>query len=770
MDLYNSPPPDRYILGLSKWFQMPTDNGKTIPALAVTRHQGTLWNSAYTILITLIFVAVGNILVSWVSSWFPVRNNGNRHAILVAFLNTGDPISALLVLFIYLWRLLFHIETERPIPKWFPFLRDWTTLGLTFILWLVHAGIFGTSTAAGIVIPGELMMGTMARVNPNAIFYPAVLNSKSEPKQTEAWNRLARVAAFRAVGFSEAILGEKVTFGDNPVRVINGRVEISFDYAYNLTGYDFGLQRAPGLRQEVSGHCQTEYSWIQDTSNATHDIYSLWGNKSPSNQRAIPIVGNITYPPPRAMFEVPSAANNVSIWSTGTVKFSILPNTAGRRSRVHFDPMQHPWYATEKFNDSVTNTDYVVMARRPAISCSQNTTWHYRTATINSSMDFSPLVAAGLKVAPFWLKTVFAREFSTVPPIVTMSRNLGWANLPNFAEGFQMYNRIENSGADLIDDLKYLVTGSFVYSRELIRNTALLSPNRQGLVNAAEVNGVVPDETADFVLESSDIQTMSLRVLISIPAIFLALWAFALCEKHVLAWVSDVRSEGNGGAAFIARSIGFSAVQLYRYLDEELSGLRRWEGRLSSAPYIRKVNSEEILHQKRDRDNQDIEHQRLSESARKQRIPVSAQFSDFPGCKLSSTETTIEEDTDLWISKYATPRLMPLFKYSESSQSSKETDYPNPKGPLITEKEVLLTPTSEPSSPIFSTMTRAPETRRPIKVFDQYELAMVTWWDRKLNGKEGQKIWNAVQKGVEVNHDQSGTESSAEHGIPTISK
>jgi hypothetical protein len=123
-----------------------------------------------------------------------------------------------------------------------------------------------------------------------------------------------------------------------------------------------------------------------------------------------------------------------------------------------------------------------------------------------------------------------------------------------------------------------LVRGSFVYSRELVRNTALLSPNTEGLVNAAEINGVVPDETADFVLESSEIQTMSLRMLISIPGIFLALWLLALCEKHVLAWGSSVQSEGRGGTAFITRSVGLSAVQLYRYLDEGLNGRRGWEG------------------------------------------------------------------------------------------------------------------------------------------------------------------------------------------------
>jgi hypothetical protein len=319
--------------------------------------------------------------------------------------------------------------------------------------------IFGSSNAAGIVIPTELMMGTMARVNPSAIFYPAVVGlNLSVPQQNEAWSRLARTAAFRAVGLSEGISGEKVKFGGNGEQVVDGRPELAFDYWYNITGYDLGLQRAPGLRQEVSGHCQTEYSWLQETSNATHDIYWLWGDKL--RQRAVRILGNITYPPPRAIFEVPQNINNDSVSLTGTARYSILPQTAGRRNRVAFNKTQHPWYATEIFYDPVTSTNYVVMAKRPAIACYQNTTWYYGTSTANSAYNLSSLVAAGLKVAPFWLEKVFLREFTSAPPIVTMSRSLGWANLPSFSEGFQAYQRIENSGADLIDDLKCLVRGS----------------------------------------------------------------------------------------------------------------------------------------------------------------------------------------------------------------------------------------------------------------------------------------------------------------------
>jgi len=602
---------------------------------------------------------------------------------------------------------------------------------------MVHATIFGSSTAAGIVIPTELMMGTVARVNPNAIFYPAVLNQNlSTPQKTEAWNRLARTAAFRAVGFSEGILGERVTFGKNATKVVDGRPELSFDYAYNLTGYDFGLQRAPGLRQEVSGHCQTEYSWTQESSNATHDIYWLWGEKQ--NERIVPIASNVTYPPPRANFEVSGSINaDMSITGQGTARYSILPFTAGRRSRVSFNKTIHPWYATEDFYDPVTVTQYAVMSKRPAIACYQNTTWHYGTLKIQTAYAYPELVAAGLKVAQFWLDTVFIREFTSAPPIVTMSRNLGWANLPNFSEGFQRWNRLENSAANLVDDLKYLVMGSFVYSREIVRNTALLSPNREGLVNAAEVNGVVPDEVADFVLASSDIQTMSLRVLVSIPGIFLALWGLALCEKRILACFSTARNNGRGGAALITRSVGFSAVQLYRYLDEELNGWRRWEGRLSAAPYIKKVMIEE--------------NSKADEDAKTVRIPVSAQYP--ANYKLRAIEIPISEGSTVKVAKYAIPTLMPVYQCIGTSNSEKNAEASGQRFTIINEKEVPPTPSTECSSSYPSTISTLDEkgrdVSRPSKRSGQYKLAMATTRDPKLvDNKEGKKIWKTVQGGV----------------------
>ncbi|KAF8248966.1 hypothetical protein K440DRAFT_660499 [Wilcoxina mikolae CBS 423.85] len=742
MDLYSKPQESKYITGLTKWFQMPADGGKTIPAVAVSQNAGLLWSSGYAILITLLFTAAGKIVVDLVVTYFPLRGNGNRHAILVAFINTGDPISAMLLMANYVRKLLFNIRTKET-PRVAPGAKskeqiDWKTLLLTAFLWFVHAAIFTGSTAAGIIVPTNLIMGNMARVNPSAIFYPQLRVSgvNSAARQREGSNRLASVAASRAIGtveYSKATLEEKVTFGKDALQLKNDQpVELSFDYSYNLTGLDFGLQRAPALLHTVKGHCRTEYDWLQG-SNSTHDTYWLWGNKS--LERVIPTFGNAIYLPPRASFETPTS-NLKDLMEIGTARFSILPYTAGRRSRYNFN-QSHPWYVTEKLSDPLVDTEYVIMAKRPAISCSQRTEWQYGTVTAKSTLDLKDLVQAGLKLAPFWIETVFPREFTLSPAIVTMSRNLGYYNLASAMEGFVSFNRIENSAADLVGDLKYLVLGSFVYSREVVRNTAMLSPNTEGLDNAAAVNGTVPDETADFVLESQDIATMSLRVLFSVPAIFLALWLWIVIRKKVLSSLAPVRNDQER-ARFLTRSTGLSAVQLYRYLDEEISGLRRWEGRLSSAPYILTVDEKEVKYDRRD-----------PREAIEGRIPVSAQYPASDSnvdLKLTSVVVRETEATSAdphnhqalrpLASKYAIPRLMPLYKRSEH-ETGTSSAVPTRASTGVSVLDRAPAQAQAPRSTIVTTteVPSTPATESPAPKYPDIDPAQTTYLNEK-NGTE----------------------------------
>lgn len=109
MDLYSKPSEDLYITGITNWFWMPTGN-TTRPAVAVTKNQGELWNSGYTLLVVLMFPAIGKIN-DLLLALFPLDSNGNRVAMLVAHYNNADPFSGTFML-----RILQPITTTLPHP------------------------------------------------------------------------------------------------------------------------------------------------------------------------------------------------------------------------------------------------------------------------------------------------------------------------------------------------------------------------------------------------------------------------------------------------------------------------------------------------------------------------------------------------------------------------------------------------------------------------------------------------------------------------------
>jgi hypothetical protein len=781
MDLYDTPPPSKYILGLTKWFVMPTEDGKTIPAVAVTQNQGQYWNSGFTLVIMFMLALAGKIVVDYIITYFPLKGNGNRHIMLVAFYNTGDPISATFLMWNYMWKLLWTIRmkvgdphgngnkatgdsgskgptpditcvdgskgptpdiacvdgTEGPSPARAKI--DWGTFFVAFGLFIYMLMSFTAATVAGILIPNNLLMGTVARVNPTAIFYPVLALANNTAREASA--RLANDAAFRALGtveYSRDVLMPKVTFNDTQTARPDGNIDMTFGYSYEVTGYDFGLQRAPGLKQIVSGICETHYEWYQaNLSDVTMEVYYLWGNAS--SRRNVSMVNGA---PPRALFEVPST-NVQDVDTSGTIRYSILPSVAGRRTR--FTNRTDPWYWSVQVPlDTATNTNYAYATGRPAFACNQSLSWQYGPLTVPNTRGLNTLVGIGLKLATFWIQTVFGREFQSTPAIVTLGRNLGFSNLASVNQGFSAFSRVENSNVSLRSDLEDLILGSYVYSREVVRNTALLSPNTAGLQNIALNGSTVPDGTADFVIESKDIQTMSLRVLISVPAITLLLCILVLIRERVVECVLNPARNDSSVSAFVGRSIGFSAVQMYRYLDEEMSGQRRWEGRLSDTPYIKEVDPAE---NKTDRKLAPEEH-----------IPVSAQYStrDADGKALPLTSgrrmvATSDDVHDFELqAEYATPKMMLVYEKTESTApSAPKTD---PESMDATEKETGGIREENQSPANSQSTSRSTQVENGIQVngdlvpcSGQYELAMTRTWRRTVErGGEKKPNWDAA--------------------------
>jgi hypothetical protein len=145
------------------------------------------------------------------------------------------------------------------------------------------------------------------------------------------------------------------------------------------------------------------------------------------------------------------------------------------------------------------------------------------------------------------------------------------------------------------------------------------------------------------------------------------------------------------------------------------------EGDGKEAPYIGSVDAGEVWH---------VKGLAKFEDSEKQHVPVSAQYSDTADSKLISIKIEIDiGEPKPKVSKYAIPKLMPLYKSSTSAIDAKRTT-------TVTIKEVdLLTPATERLSPTYSNSKippndnvcdASPQNPRLSKESDQYELAMTT--------------------------------------------
>lgn len=52
----------KYILGVVKWFYMPTTDGRLLRAVAVKSSDASMWIAAYTLLLILIFVGIARLV------------------------------------------------------------------------------------------------------------------------------------------------------------------------------------------------------------------------------------------------------------------------------------------------------------------------------------------------------------------------------------------------------------------------------------------------------------------------------------------------------------------------------------------------------------------------------------------------------------------------------------------------------------------------------------------------------------------------------------
>jgi hypothetical protein len=319
-----------------------------------------------------------------------------------------------------------------------------------------------------------------------------------------------------------------------------------------------------------------EYNWFNKSlSTSEHDVYTLWNGK---RLYEVPREAEKDTPPRVKAILHPGYINQAI---AGNITFAFIIHATGRRS---YDPQKDPWYQTEPTPQNTSapqdnGPQYRITSGRPALECWQASTWEHNDKK-SSSLALGTL---GVKLDVLWRDTIIPTEF-TLPRMVMLARRAGWSALASTA-GFSDDEIIQAGSSRVYDDMKLLIRASWISSRNFFRDTTTTRFNKHNFSNAAEgPDGKVPKGVAQFVLQSPDVGTLSVRVLISVPSFLL----FLLFLQAILSYyLSHSNFDGKHPLRNLAsRATELQATQIYRSLDEKVHGEGRWRGKQEAIPYV----------------------------------------------------------------------------------------------------------------------------------------------------------------------------------------
>lgn len=543
---------DRSTYLLWKQFSMPTQNG-TRHAISVSFEDGKKLLSAYTLMVDLIVMQLWTLAVLIaISAHIRKPHSPNIGAASAAIWNSqGSPFTVMKLMAKYL--LL--------VKKW----RDW----LYILVWMLAAAVLIAATyVLSIGVPRFLLLGNAAPVNPKSIYIPEVRDDATVKVEYEAFT-LKVPASLRAVGNVNSATLQKVSVHTSPVSLgVNGSIK-QVNYSYEITAAEFGLQHAAGLILSVEGSCITEYGWLNnsasglDENNMWIDAYNFANSK---NQTLAIQLSLYDGRPPIAYFYLGPEEKT----KTNT-SFVIAVSSAGRYS---FSEGTDPLYATNKTSDGnltdqgITDT---VMTNRPLLSCWENDVWSYhgQKGAVSQLAGFSNLNM------PYGLAKNFNRSLG-IPMIVYLGTMLGSQALQSAST--TLGQTIDASSASMESDLHHLVAASYIAAKSVLTDTTTINRNLTTLDNAA-IDPQTSDlfaGAADFIVTSSDIATISIKVLITIPFILIfLLFLITIITQSSASW---------------NKAQALQATVLYSCLDERSVG--RTKGTWNRSSYVAYYNAD----------------------------------------------------------------------------------------------------------------------------------------------------------------------------------
>lgn len=537
---------DRSTYLLWKQFSMPTQLG-TRHAISVSSEDGKKLLSAYTLMVDLIVMQLWTLtVIIAISVLMRKPHSPNIGAASAAIWNSqGSPFTIMKLMA----RYLFCVK------KW----SDW----LYVLLWMSAAVALLTSTYVfSIGVPRFLLLGNGAPVNPESIYVPEA-KFEAESKEIFDTHVLGVPASLRAAGSVNSATLQKVSVGTSLTSSgVNGTIK-QVDYAYEITAADFGLQHAAGLVLNVEGSCITEYGWLKSSSidacGTSIDNYHF-ASSEPNKSHSLNLSLYDGKPPTGYFYLGPEEKTKTK------TSFVIAVSSAGRTS---FTRGVDPLYATNKttvqrFLDKDIN--YTVKPKRPMLSCWENDVWSYHGQK-SAASQLSSL--PNLNMPDGLAKIFFGRSLS-IPMIVSLGTSLGSRALQSAST--ILGQTFDAESASMEGDLRQLVAASYIASKNILSDTTTINRNLNTFKNAAvdPITGKLHAGAADFIVTSSEIATISIKVLITIPIILILLF-------FLITIITQSSSSWNKAQAL-------QATVLYSCLDERSVG--RTKGTWNRSSYV----------------------------------------------------------------------------------------------------------------------------------------------------------------------------------------
>ncbi|KAL7936159.1 hypothetical protein V8C35DRAFT_278381 [Trichoderma chlorosporum] len=487
-------------------FSYPTDHGPQ-DAFSVPSWAANQLNSAYSIIVGLLMVEVWTIIIAlalcFVFKWQRQRKGAALHPLVPILWNNRGAIDGSFI------EVSKYIKRENA--------RPW----VFFILFLIMAA-WAAQTAVAVIVPPMIILGNAAPVDPKAVYTPYA--DPFDFSKKEATFALQVPAALRAAGNSEFpsdILDKRVMvitekLGSSSI----GEQILRTNYSYNVTGVDFGLQKYPELKLYVTGSCITDYEQLNHTSYITVnekivavDTYKFVDG----GVRGHIGVSLFNGRPPIAFFLA-------GVFTKGNLDQSNITWSAiiSSVNRTSFSPSTDPWYRTERFHDSDVGAAYMVIPGRPVLSCWEDNTWSYKgfnstTTALNS--DHLP----GLTLSK-GVQKIF--NFMNGSMVGAMGQQLGSFALQSGLKSLGFYRPIFDAGASSIhNDLNRLVRIAFVATCSLLSDSTLFPPDAD-----SKTDNIITtqDDPSDFVVWSSDVAALSVKLIITFPSILVGSWLCAI--------------------------------------------------------------------------------------------------------------------------------------------------------------------------------------------------------------------------------------------------